>query len=250
MTDGFGFKVTNRDGDARRGTLSTNHGTVQTPAFMAVATFGAVRGVSTEDLRKLGAQILLSNTYHLHERPGEALVKKMGGLHGFIGWEGPWLTDSGGFQVTSLGDRVKLNEEGVAFSSPLDGRKRMLTPESVIGIQEALGPDIAMVLDECRPHGEGTKSTETVSDKPSAQNAMERTLRWAERSQSARKREDQAVFGIVQGGAYPDLRRLSAQSTANFGFDGYAHGGLGLGETAEERRALTAEANALLPDEA
>ncbi len=250
MTDGFSFQIASRDAQARRGTLSTPHGSVQTPAFMAVATFGAVRGVSADDLGKLGAQILLSNTYHLHERPGEALVQKMGGLHGFIGWKGPWLTDSGGFQVTSLGDRVKLNEEGVSFSSPLDGRKRMLTPESVIAIQEALGPDIAMVLDECRPHGEGTKSTETVSDKPSAQAAMERTLRWAERSQAARKRSDQAVFGIVQGGAHTDLRRRSAQDTASMGFDGYAHGGLGLGESAQERSALTAEANALLPEEA
>jgi len=250
MTQDFRFEELATDGAARRGRLHTPHGDIETPAFMAVATFGAVRGVSPEDLTGLGAQILLSNTYHLHERPGEELVRQLGGLHGFIGWRGPWLTDSGGFQVTSLGDRAKLDENGVAFRSPLDGRKRLLTPESVIGIQEALGSDIAMVLDECRPHGEETKSTETVRDRDAAQSAMERTLRWAERSRNARTRPDQAVFGIIQGGAHTELRRQSAEATAGIGFDGYAHGGLGLGESRQERFDLTAESNAALPADA
>ncbi len=250
MTQGFRFEDRATDGAARRGKLHTPHGEIETPAFMAVATFGAVRGVSPEDLAGLGAQILLSNTYHLHERPGEELVRQLGGLHGFIGWRGPWLTDSGGFQVTSLGDRAKLDENGVAFRSPLDGRKRLLTPESVIGIQESLGSDIAMVLDECRPHGEETKSTETVKDRDAAESAMERTLRWAARSSKARTRLDQAVFGIVQGGAHTDLRRRSAEATAGIGFDGYAHGGLGLGESRQERFDLTAESNAVLPADA
>jgi len=145
------FQITARSGDARRGLLRTPHGLVETPAFMPVATFGAVRGLDARDLVELGAQITLTNTFHLHERPGEDVIARAGGLHGFTGWRGPWLTDSGGFQVTSLADRAQIDEQGVTFSSPLDGRRRMLSPESAVRIQEALGSDIAMVLDECLP---------------------------------------------------------------------------------------------------
>jgi len=206
-----------------------------------VATYGAVRGLAPAELAAAGAQILLANTYHLHERPGEEAVRALGGLHGFTGWTGPWLTDSGGYQVFSLGDRMKLTEEGVTFQSPLDGTRRTLTPESAVAIQEALGADVAMALDECPPHDAGRER---------AQAAAERTLRWAERAAAARRRPDQLVFGIVQGGAFADLRRASARATVGIGFDGYAHGGLGLGEEAERRADLVAEVNAELPRDA
>ncbi len=245
---GFSYEVIARDGRARRGRLATPHGGIETPAFMSVATYGAVRGVAAADLETLGAQILLANTYHLHERPGEAIVEGLGGLHGFTGWHGPWLTDSGGFQVTSLADRVSVDDAGVTFSSPLDGDRRVLTPENVIAIQEALGSDIAMVLDEClKPIDEGRSPAEL--DRALAA-ALERTLRWAERSASARKRPDQAVFGIIQGGVSSERRAYSARETARIGFDGYAHGGLGLGEEREQRRAAIACAHAELPDDA
>ncbi len=245
MAEGFGLELVSRDGQARRARLRTPHGDVDTPAFMPVATYGAVRGISVEELREAGAQILLSNTYHLHERPGEQTVAALGGLHGFSGWSGPWLTDSGGFQVTSMADRVKLDEQGVVFSSPLDGRRRTLTPESVIEIQEALGSDIAMVLDECLPIED---EAEGRTDERRLDAAMQRTLRWAERSRAARRRPDQAVFAIVQGGASEKLRRRSAEATAELGFEGHAHGGLGLGESREERRRAVATANAVLPE--
>jgi queuine tRNA-ribosyltransferase len=261
MTTGFGIKIGAQDGLARRGRLMTPHGEVDTPTFMPVATFGAVRGISAAELAEAGAQILLSNTYHLHERPGEETVEALGGLHGFTGWSGPWLTDSGGFQVTSLSDRAKITEDGVTFTSPLDGQRRTLTPESAIQIQEALGSDIAMVLDECIPIAEPDSTA--ASDGESAEaapkkvrtdsgdmaRAMERTLRWAERSMKARRRDGQAVFAIVQGGASERLRQQSADATAQLDFEGYAHGGLGLGETREERRAAVATANGSLPQD-
>ena len=248
MRPGFAFTIEATDGDARSGRLATPHGVVETPAFMPVATFGAVRGVAAADLEALGAQILLSNTYHLHERPGEEVVARAGGLHGFTGWRGPWLTDSGGFQVTSLGDRVKVDEEGVAFASPLDGRRRLLTPERAMAVQAALGPDFAVALDECLPPcapGESPAATELR-----VRAAMERTLRWAERCRRSHVRADQALFGILQGGASATLRRESARATASLGFDGYCHGGLGLGEEPACREAMVAEANAALPREA
>ena len=237
IAEGFSFKCKARDGAARRGQLTTPHGTIETPAFMSVATLGAVRGVAAHDLVELGAQILLANTYHLHERPGEAIIQSLGGLHGFTAWQGPWLTDSGGFQVTSLSDRVSVTDEGVTFSSPLDGTRRLLTPESVIGIQEALGSDIAMVLDEClRPLADGSAAHSRAEVETALEAALDRTLRWAERSAKARKQKQQAVFGIVQGGISAVRRRRSARLTGDIGFDGYAHGGLGLGEEREERR--------------
>jgi queuine tRNA-ribosyltransferase len=246
MPAGCEFRLTASDGAARCGVLHTPNGDVATPAFMPVATLGAVRGVGPDDLAELGAQIVLANTYHLHERPGEAVVASQGGLHGFTGWRGPWLTDSGGYQVTSLSERNRVSEEGVTFRSPLDGRERLLTPESVIAIQEALGSDIAMVLDECQPPACGDGGSRAAADLR-VRAASERTLRWAERCQAARTRRQQAVFGIVQGGASESLRRSSARAIAALGFDGYAHGGLGLGEAAALRGDLIAATHTELP---
>ena len=217
--------------------LETAHGPVATPAFMPVATYGAVRGVAPDELAAAGAQILLANTYHLHERPGEDVVAELGGLHGFTGWRGPWLTDSGGFQVTSLSDRARVDEEGVTFASPVDGRRRLLSPERVVAVQEALGSDVAMVLDECVRPDSGEPGDETR-----VRAATERTLRWAERSQRAHKRADQWLFGIVQGGDSAALRRASARATRDLGFRGFAHGGLGLGERAAQRDELSRSA--------
>ena len=240
---GFRFEVVARDGDARCGRLVTPHGEIETPAFMPVATYGAVRGLAPAELRDAGAQVLLANTYHLHERPGEKTVEALGGLHGFTGWRGPWLTDSGGYQVTSLADRMVVREEGVEFRSPLDGRARLLSPESAMSIQQALGPDVAMALDECIPiepgAGDGAVRQQAATD---------RTLRWAERCRAAHTRPDQTLFGIVQGGASEALRRRSARATAALGFDGHAHGGLGLGEDRERRVALVAAVHEELPE--
>jgi queuine tRNA-ribosyltransferase len=233
------LEITARDGEARRGLLFTPSGLVETPAFMPVASYGAVRGLAPPDLVALGAQLLLANSFHLHERPGEDAVAKAGGLHGFTGWRGPWLTDSGGYQVTSLAERATVREEGVTFASPLDGRPRLLTPESAIAIQEALGADVAMVLDECIPL--------EPADAARSEAAMERSLRWAERCARARRRAEQAVFGIVQGGREPAQRRRSARSLAGLGFEGHAHGGLGLGEEPALRDALVGETHAWLP---
>jgi queuine tRNA-ribosyltransferase len=246
MAAGFSFEVLARDGDARSGRLVTPHGEVATPAFMAVATYGAVRGVTPAELRGLGAQMLLANTYHLHERPGEDVVARAGGLHGFSGWRGPWLTDSGGYQAFSLAERVVLDEDGVTFASPLDGQRRRLTPESAVEIQEALGADVAVVLDHCV----ASASLGAAAERPAWRDAMERSVRWAERGAKARRRGDQALFGIVQGGADRELRKRSARATAALGFDGYAHGGLGLGEAGAARAELLAESHAELPPEA
>ena len=238
------LKIEHRDGNARTGTLQTPHGSVSTPAFMPVATFGAVRGIAAGDLADLGADILLSNTYHLHERPGEEIIRDLGGLHGFTGWKGPWLTDSGGYQVSSLSQHMKLTEEGVTFRSPLDGARRMLTPENTVAIQEALGSDIAMILDEC------VAPTPEAHSQGDVDRATERTLRWAERAAQARTRPEQAVFGIVQGGTDASLRKRSARGLSDLGFDGFAHGGLGLGESRTERCEAVAVAREELPAEA
>ena len=243
---GFLLRIEHTEGEARTGTLTTPHGRVSTPAFMPVATFGAVRGISAAELQSVGAQILLSNTYHLHERPGEETVKALGGLHGFTGWSGPWLTDSGGYQVTSLADRMMIDEDGVIFASPLDGKKRRLSPEGVIGIQESLGSDIAMVLDECLP---SVAKLGPEENRARMEAAMMRSLRWAERAARARQREEQAVFGIVQGGTDETLRGRSAEALTALGFDGAAHGGLGLGESRQERVKAVRIAHSVLPPE-
>lgn len=219
----FSFTVTHQDPEtgARRGRLSTPHGEVVTPAFMPVATQGTVKATSPQELREIGAEIILSNAYHLYLRPGAELVDQLGGLHRFMGWDGPILTDSGGYQVFSLRDLCRVSEEGVHFRSHLDGSAHFLTPESVVRIQEHLGVDIAMVLDECVP---GPASYEEAA------RAVVRTTRWAERALAAKTRRDQAFFGIVQGGVYPDLREQSARELFLLDFPGYAVGGLSVGE--------------------
>jgi queuine tRNA-ribosyltransferase len=241
----FSFEIEASDGAARAGRLATPHGAIETPAFMAVATYGAVRGVAPDELAAAGAQILLANTYHLHERPGETLVADQGGLHGFTGWVGPWLTDSGGYQVTSLAARARIDEEGVSFASPVDGTRRLLTPERAVEIQEALGSDIAMVLDECIP-----SDALDAAGGARMRAASARTQRWAQRALRAHRRRDQLLFAIVHGGASPALRRDSARGLRDLDFPGYAHGGLGLGEDAKQRSELVALVHEELPNAA
>nr|WP_320116332.1 tRNA guanosine(34) transglycosylase Tgt [uncultured Desulfuromonas sp.] len=224
MTIPFELITTDPDSSARRGRLHTAHGVVETPVFMPVGTQGTVKGMLPESLHDLGAQIILGNTYHLFLRPGHELVKKLGGLHRFMNWSGPILTDSGGFQVFSLGQLRKIDEDGVRFQSHLDGSHQILTPESSIEIQQALGSDIIMVFDECIPY---PATREYVID------STERSMRWAKRCKQAHNRQDgSALFGIVQGGMHEDLRRKSAHDLMEIGFDGYAIGGLSVGEEA------------------
>jgi queuine tRNA-ribosyltransferase len=225
-----------RDGLARTGWLDTPHGRVRTPAFMPVGTRAAVKAVDTRDLVEAGAGIVLANTYHLMLRPGSAMIAEQGGLHRFMAWDGPMLTDSGGFQIFSLAPSI--DEEGATFSSVYDGSKLRLTPEEAIRTQEELRPDIAMALDVCV----GLPAPREVIEA-----AMERTLRWAERCLRAHTREDQALFGIVQGGVDPDLRAKSASQTAALGFPGFGIGGLSVGETAAERHAAMEASFAELP---
>ena len=212
------------DGNARAGVMSTPHGDVPTPNFMAVGTRATVRTLDTDDLTRLGADIVLANTYHLMLRPGENVVSEMGELHGFMAWDGPILTDSGGYQVLSLDPRI--SEESLLFKSTYDGSTVELTPERSVRVQEALGSDIAMVLDV---------PVSLPAAREDAERAMHQTLRWAERSKAAKRRDDRALFGIVQGGAEPDLRRTSARETADLGFPGFGIGGLAVGESAAER---------------
>jgi queuine tRNA-ribosyltransferase len=236
MANAFAFSVTHTDGRARRGVLTTAHGAVETPAFMPVATQGAVKGVTHRDLDAIGAEILLGNTYHLYLRPGDDLIARRGGLHRFIGWPRPILTDSGGYQVFSLAARRTVDERGARFQSHLDGSAHLLTPEKATDIQAQLGSDIAMVLDECLAYPSGIDT---------ARASMQRTLRWAQRARDrlldlrasdgraagvAVTNPGQAQFGIVQGGVFPELRDESAQATAAIGFEAYAIGGLSVGE--------------------
>ena len=206
---------------ARRGRLHTPHGVIETPIFMPVGTQASVKTMTPDELKDCGAQIILSNTYHLHLRPGEELVREAGGLHRFMSWDRPILTDSGGFQVFSLASLRKIKEEGVHFRSHLDGSRMFIGPETSMAIQEALGSDIAMAFDVCSPY---------PCDHKTAREAMERTHRWAQRCKAAHTREDQAVFGIVQGAFYADLRIESAKALADMDFPGYGIGGLSVGE--------------------
>ncbi|HET6380118.1 MAG TPA: tRNA guanosine(34) transglycosylase Tgt [candidate division Zixibacteria bacterium] len=227
-------------GRARIGRLQTPHGAVDTPQFMPVGTQGTVKSLTPGDLRAAGTQILLGNTYHLSLRPGHERIARLGGLHRFMGWDGAILTDSGGFQVFSLAERRQVDEDGVTFASHVDGSPHRLTPESAITIQEALGSDIAMVLDQL-----------IGPDRPRAEveEATERTHRWAARCLAARSRADQALFGIVQGGVHRELRAASARTIAGMAFDGIAVGGLSVGESkAEMAAALDAVAEALGDD--
>jgi queuine tRNA-ribosyltransferase len=206
---------------ARYGILHTPHGNVEVPMFMPVGTLATVKTLSPEEIKSIGAGVILSNTYHLHLRPGEDIVERAGGLHKFMNYDGPILTDSGGFQVFSLQDARKISEEGVTFKSHLNGDTLFFTPESVIKIEEKLGADIIMSFDECIPY---------PADYKYAKNSVERTLRWAKRGQDAHTRQDQALFGIVQGGEFEDLRKLSAETLAKMDFPGYSIGGTSIGE--------------------
>lgn len=235
----FTIEATSPTSSARAGRLRTAHGEVLTPAFMPVGTQGTVKAMLPEELEGMGVQIVLSNTYHLHLRPGEELVKRAGGLHRFMGWDKPILTDSGGYQVFSLSGMRKLDDDGVTFTSHIDGSTRRLTPEGVIHIQEALGPDIAVTLDEPVPYG---------AESPDVRRAMERSRDWAERGLAARSREDQLVFGIVQGGMDPELRRESAEDLAALEPDGFCIGGLSVGEPQELMAELATTVCDALPE--
>ena len=234
------FELLATDGAARRGRLTTPHGVVDTPAFMPVGTVGAVKSLSPDDVRQAGAQIVLGNTYHLLLRPGHELVRELGGLHRFMGWDGPILTDSGGFQVFSLAKLRKLSEEGVEFRSPIDGALHFLSPERAIEIQGALGSDIVHPLDECLAYPATWAETER---------SLALTLRWAQRSQAAHRATagGGALFGIVQGGAYPDLRARAVAETVALGFAGYAIGGMAVGEPKPIMRDLTEAVAGALP---
>ena len=216
------FSLNNQDGTARTGTLSTAHGAIRTPAFMPVGTAGTVKGMTPEAVRETGADIILGNTYHLMLRPGAERVASLGGLHKMMNWHGPILTDSGGFQVMSLSKLRKINEQGVKFQSHVDGTEFELSPERAMEIQHLLGSDITMAFDECTPF---------PATHEQAKESMELSMRWAQRSKDAFKaREGYGLFGIVQGGVYRDLREASARALQNIGFDGYAIGGLAVGE--------------------
>ena len=248
------FEVTATDGAARRGRLPTVHGVVETPAFMPVGTAAAVKTVTPRDLHAAGAGIVLANTYHLHLRPGDELIARRGGLHRFMGWSGPILTDSGGYQVFSLAARRIVSEGGVRFRSHLDGSEHELSPESATDIQARLGSDIAMAFDECTPYPASPEA---------ARESMERTLRWARRSRERHAgltgspagpgaimtTPGQAQFGIVQGGMHAELRERSARETVALGFDAYAIGGLSVGEPTATMYEMTARTAAMLPAE-
>jgi queuine tRNA-ribosyltransferase len=232
------FTLTHLDGAARRGLLELAHGRVDTPAFMPVGTYGAVKAVSPAELGELGAQIVLGNTFHLWLRPGLEVIRRHGGLHRFMGWERAILTDSGGFQVFSLGALRKISEEGVQFASPINGDRLVLTPEESVRIQQVLDSDIAMVFDECTPY----PATEAE-----AEASMRLSMRWAARCKAA-WRSGNALFGIVQGGMYERLRDASLEELVSLRFDGYAIGGLSVGEPPEERSRIVAHVVPRMPE--
>ncbi len=244
----FSFEVLSEDGKARRGRIRTPHGVIETPVFMPVGTQGTVKAMTHRLLKEIGTQIILGNTYHLYLRPGVEVLKEAGGLHSFISWEGPLLTDSGGYQVFSLSQgrfgnrksKVKVSEEGVEFRDHLAGDLHLFTPERVIQIQEILGSDIIMPLDEC---------VEYPVERTYAREALERTLRWLDRSIKAKKREDQALFGIVQGAFFPELRKEATIRTVERDLPGYAIGGLSVGEPKEVMYDMTELVCELLPIE-
>jgi len=236
------FDLLATDGSARRGRLVFDRGSVETPAFMPVGTYGSVKAMTPRDLREVGAEIILGNTFHLFLRPGLDIVGEFGGLHRFIGWNKPILTDSGGFQVFSLAHKRKITEQGVTFASPVDGSKVFLSPEESMRIQTVLDSDIAMIFDECTPY----PATENI-----AAESMELSLRWAERSRRAFDdlKNPNALFGIVQGSVYENLRRRSAEGLIQIGFDGYAVGGLAVGEPEAERNHTLDATVPLLPQD-
>jgi len=238
----FSFEVVARDPGtgARRGRLHTPHGVIETPAFMPVGTYGAVKGIAPWDLRQLGAQIVLSNAFHLEMRPGSDTVRTLGSLHRFMGWDGPILTDSGGYQVFSLKGHRKVDDDGVTFRSPVDGSRHRFTPESVVGIQQRLGVDIAMPLDVCAPWG---------ADRRQVEEAARRTLLWARRSLDAREEGEMALFGIVQGGFDHALRQRCLEELADQPFDGFSLGGLSVGEPREQLMEMVEQHAPQLPQD-
>jgi queuine tRNA-ribosyltransferase len=236
----FHFEVLKKDiqTGARLGRIMTSHGEVQTPVFMPVGTQGTVKALLPETLSELGVEMILGNTYHLYLRPGHQLIRDLGGLHHFMHWDKPILTDSGGFQVYSLGALRKINEAGVLFQSHIDGSRHFISPEIAVSIQEALGSDIVMCLDECTPYPVTLRE---------AEKSLDLTLQWAVRSKKAAKNSEQALFGIVQGGMYPDLRKKSVEKLVEINFDGYALGGLSVGEPKEIMMNTVVNINPLLP---
>ncbi|MDP1558582.1 MAG: tRNA guanosine(34) transglycosylase Tgt [Nitrosomonas sp.] len=232
------FQLHCHDGQARRGTVALNHGAVETPAFMPVGTYGAVKAMSPVDLQAINAPIVLGNTFHLWLRPGMAAIEAHGGLHDFMGWHKPILTDSGGFQVFSLGKLRKITEEGVKFRSPVNGDNCFLTPEESMKIQHKLNSDIVMIFDECTPY---------PADEATARTSMELSLRWAERSKQAHEGNSNALFGIIQGGMHEHLRDLSFVGLQSIGFDGYAIGGLSVGEPKVDMQRILKHTAPLLP---
>lgn len=235
----FKFQLEGASGRARAGRFATPHGELETPVFAPVGTQATVKAISPAQLDELGASLVLANTYHLYLRPGDELVAELGGLHQFMQWPKPLLTDSGGFQVYSLAARRQIDSDGVTFRSHLDGSEHRFTPEKVIDIQENLGADIIMVLDECAD----------PSDKEYNEQALVRTHAWAQRSQGARKRSDQALFGIVQGGIFDDLRARSAEFVASLGFEGNAIGGLSVGESKADMHRVLEVVDLILPED-
>lgn len=234
----FSFKIIGKCGPARAGRLQTPHGEIKTPVFAPVGTQATVKAVSPEQLEGLGANLILANTYHLYLRPGDGLVSEIGGLHKFMNWEKPILTDSGGFQVYSLADKRVIDDDGVTFTSHIDGSTHRLTPEKVISIQENLGADIIMTFDECAP----------PYDQEYSERAMTRTHTWAKRCLDSQTRDDQALFGIVQGGVFTELRQQSAEFISSLGFPGHAIGGLSVGETKDEMYQTLEIVNKILPE--
>jgi queuine tRNA-ribosyltransferase len=235
----FQYQLLARHARSRAGIFSTPHGDLLTPVFAPVGTQATVKAVTPRQLAEIGASLVLANTYHLYLRPGDALIAELGGLHEFMNWPGPILTDSGGFQVFSLANQRKIDADGVTFKSHIDGSTHRLTPEKSIAIQENLGADIIMAFDECAsPH-----------DYEYNQRAVERTHVWAERSLAAWRRRDQALFGIVQGGVFPDLRQASAEYLIDLDFPGYAIGGLSVGETKAEMHSILEVVDQILPED-
>jgi queuine tRNA-ribosyltransferase len=239
------FEIAARDGAARTGRLTLAHGDVQTPVFMPVGTYGTVKAMAPDELSQLGAQIVLGNTFHLWLRPGLEVIEAHRGLHRFMGWTQPLLTDSGGFQVFSLGDLRKISEEGVAFASPINGDRLFLTPEESMRIQHGLDSDITMVFDECTPYQIGDR----IATQNEASESMRLSLRWAERSATEfnRLRNSNSIFGIVQGGMFESLRDESLAGLVGIGFDGYAIGGLSVGEPKEEMSRILAHIAPRMP---
>lgn len=240
MTFSFELIHTSKECGARAGIIHTPHGDIETPVFMPVGTRASVKTMLSEELKAIGASIILGNTYHLYLKPGQEIIRQAGGLHGFMNWDRPILTDSGGFQVFSLSDARKIKEEGVEFQSHIDGSRHFISPEKSIEIQEDLGSDIMMAFDECAPY---------PADRDYIERSMERTIRWLERCKAAKTREDQALFGIVQGGFYKDLRTRSVQMTTAFDLPGYAIGGVSVGEPRDEMVEQLFHVTPMLPED-